>query len=279
MHSLDLMSDDSDRGLRRPWGAHELPANEEVREVRVGPLSLWARARADEVWMAHAAGEWTLRVERPAREPPPENEGWVRWSVGASGDGIRLSPAFPSRPLVVKPEPPFRLTSGARARVYVRVPLWVRVTVPAADERQLTEVPTVNLSDTWWGEFANGELAYWLPTSAGRSVGPGSFAPHRAICPLDLSNRSGDMLEVERVALRVGHLSIFVGDRGFWADVTRVRYRGGEEGSDVHVTGRAPDESNGGAVRVAAPREPVSRGFRARTFSRLRALSGLGGLE
>lgn len=277
--SLDLMSDDSDPGLRRPWGAHQLPDNDEILEVRIGPLSLWARGREDEVWLAHAAGEWTPHGEPPAREPPSEEEGWTRWPIGAPGDGIRLSPALPPRPLVVKPELSFRLLPGASARVFVRAPLWARVTVSAADRRQLTEVPTVNLSDTWWGEFVDGELGYWLPTSARRSVGPESFAPHRAVCPLDLSNRSSDELEVERVALRVGHLSIFSGDRGFWADVTRVSFQGGEEGSDVHVTGRAPEEAGSGAVRVAAPREPVSRGFRAWTFSRLRAVSGLGGLE
>lgn len=273
------MSNSSDPGLRRPWGTHQLPDDEQILTIRVGPLSLWARARGDEIWLAHAAGDWTRHGEPPAREPPPESEGWVRWPVGPDAYAVHLSPAVPVRPLVVKPELSFRLTPGATARIYVRVPLWVRVIVPGDDSRQLTEVPTVNLSDTWWGEFSDGELAYWLPTSARRTVGSKNFASHQVVCPVELTNRSSDELEVEKIALRVAHLSVYLGERGLWSDVTRVRYRGGDEGSDINVTGQAPEESGGEGVRVALPREPLTRGFRARTFSRLRALSGLGETE
>lgn len=274
------MTDAPDADLRKPWGTHPLPDGGGVLTVRVGPLSLWARGREDEVWLAHAPGDWARRRREEDREPPPEDEEWVRWPVGGSARRVRLSPVFPSRPLVVKPELSFRLVPGTEARIYVRPPLWAAVTVPGDEDRQLTEVPTVELSDTWWGEFDAGELGYWLPTGARRTPpGPEGFEPHQAVCPVDLANRSDDVLEVEKIALRVGHLSIYRGEGGLWANSTRVRYRGSDEASEVDVAGRAPEEAGRDAVRVAAPREPVTRGFRARTFSRLRVLSGLGGTE
>lgn len=274
------MSADADRELRPPWGTHALPeADAEVLTVRVGPLTVWARSRGDEVWLASRSGDWIRRTERPSDDPPEEGA-WVRWSIGRSAESIELAPVFPSRLLVVKPELSFRLAPGTDARIHVSVPLWARISVPDGSDggRPLTELPTVELSDTWWGELDDGELGLWLPTRARRSVGPESFAPHRAVCPLDLSNRSDDELEVSKVALRAVHLSIFQGDRGFWADVTRVRYRGVEEGSEVRVTGRPPGEAGDAARPVASPRHTLTRGLRARTFSRLRALSALGGV-
>lgn len=261
-----------------PWGVHDLPAGG-TGTVEIGPLELWVRFRAGEIWLAHASGDWTRSGGDPAREPPSDEEGWVRWPVPEGTGGLRLSPVFPPRTLVVKPELSFRLLPHSGARIYVRVPLWARVEATGGEEDvTLTEVPSVVLSDTWWGEFTDGELCYWLPTSARRSVGPDLFAPHRAVCPLDLSNRSEGELEVEKIALRVAHLSVFRGAQGLWSDVTRVRYRGENEGSDIDVAGRAPEEAGSEARRVTPPRTPLTKSFRTRTFSRLRTLSGLGGL-
>jgi len=261
-----------------PWGSHELRPGA-ATSIEIGPLTLWARSRAGEIWLAHASGDWASTDVEPPREPPSDEEGWVRWPVPEGTGGLRLSPVFPPRTLVVKPELSFRLLPRSGARIYVRVPLWARVEATGGEEDvTLTEVPSVVLSDTWWGEFTDGELCYWLPTSARRSVGPDVFAPHRAVCPLDLSNRSEDELEVEKIALRVAHLSVFRTEQGLWADVTRVRYRGEKEGSDIDVAGRAPEEAGSGARRVTPPRTPLTKSFRTRTFSRLRTLSGLGGI-
>ncbi len=133
----------------------------------------------------------------------------------------------------------------------------------------------ITLSDTWFGTLTDGELCYWLPTQARRSVTPEIFEPYLAICPLQLENRSHGDLDVIKIALRVSHLSIFQDEGRLWADGTRVRYRGDEEGSDIDMQRRAPDEAPG-AELVMPPRTPVSRGLRTRTFARLKALSGLG---
>lgn len=273
------MSEPAPDGLSLPWGRHALDAGETLT-LEVGPLTLRVRSTADEVWVAHDPGDWTRTGRGAARgtPSPPEAGDWARWPVPAEPGGISLSPVFPPRPVVVEPEHSFRLLPRAEARVFVRVPLWARLALPPADGRALAEVPAVVLSDTWWGTPTDGELCYWLSTTARREVSADVFAPHLAVCPLRLSNRSDDELPVEKIVLRVAHLSIFGGEGRLWADETRVRYRGVDEGSDVEVAGSRPREA-GDAVRVADPREPPpSRGFRARTFSRLKTLPGLGGL-
>lgn len=272
------MSEPAPDGLSLPWGRHALDRGETL-DLEVGPLALWIRSRADEIWVAHDPGDWTRTGRNAARrEPsPPGAEAWVRWPVAGELDEVSLSPVFPPRPVVVEPEHSFRLLPRAEARVFVRIPLWARLALPTADRRALTEVPGVVLSDTWWGTPVEGELCYWLATTARREVPPGVFGPHLAVCPLQLSNRSDDELPVEKIVLRVAHLSLF-GEAGhLWADETRIRYRGVDEGSHVDVAGSRPREA-GDAGKVADPREtPPSRGFRARTFSRLKTFPGLGG--
>lgn len=267
--------------LSSPWGKHALPSGDPLT-LEIGPLRIRARAPGDEIWLAHTPGDWTRhhRDADPgarARTDAAEAEDWVRWPVAGGSGEVELRPAFPSRTVVVEPELSFRLVPGASARVYVRVPLWARVEAGGDPTQQLTEIPSVVLSDTWWGSVTEGELCHWLRTTARREVGPEVFRPHVAVCPLQLSNRSEEELPVEKIAVRTAHLSLFADDGRFWADETRVRYRGPEHGSDIDVSGERPTEAPD-ADRVAEPREaPPSRGFRTRTFARLKSLPGLAG--
>ena len=267
------MDDGTSRALPSPWGEHAI-GREEPLALRLGPLALWLKAEAGEVRMAHAAGRRRGTGDEPSRGPPPEDTEWIRWPVPTSTDRVRFFPVLPPRPVVVEPDLSFRLLAGARARVFVRVPLWVRVELEGRPDVGLTEVPSVLLSDTWWGSLADGELCYGLRTTARREVTSEIFSPHLVVCPLQLANGAQTELAVEKIAVRVDHLSLFADEGRLWADVTRVRYRGVEEGSDIEMSGTMPAEAPD-AVRVAAPRvPPPPRGFRARTFARLRALSG-----
>lgn len=280
------MTPPDDARLPAPWGRHPLPDDEPL-SLELGPLLLRARRRAGEVWLAHEPGDWTRagRAAAGARTGAgpagggEDPEDWVRWPLPDAGTELELTPILPTRPLVAEPEFAFRLLPRARARIFVRVPLWVRVSVPLEGEaRELTEVPTVTLSDTWWGTPTEGELCWWLSTTARREVTSEVFEPHVAVCPLALVNRSDDELPVEKIAVRVAHLTLFSDEGRLWADGTRIRYRGVEEGSDLEFSGRPPDEAPD-AVRVVEPREEApSRGFHARTFARLKSLPGLGGL-
>lgn len=277
------MSSPPDGGLAGPWGEHAL-ASDATLDLQLGPLELRVRSTGDEIWLAHVPGSRPpsgTATGRPARDPRRDaaDGEWVRWPVPEGADRrVLLSPVFPPRPVVAEPDRSFRLLPRARARIFVRVPLWVRVAVRSDPDRVLTEVPSVVLSDTWWGGLTEGELCYWLRTTARRKVPSEAFRPHLAVCPLELSNRSDEELPVEKLVLRVAHLSLFSADGRLWADDTRVRYRGPFEGSEIEVAGRRPDEATDG-VRVAAPREdPPARGFRSLSFARLRSLPGLGGI-
>lgn len=263
------MTDTIQRVQSGPWGEIELDDGDD-RLIEVGPLRLRLRRSRGELWLAHSR-------EGEATPPDMEGEGveWSRWALPRNRDRLRLRPVLPDRPLVVEPEQTFHLMRGAEIRVYVRVPVRVQLELFGATDVPLEEIPTVILSDTWFGDFMEGEVAYFLPTTARREMRDELFAPHLTVCPLQLSNGASEELEVKKIALRVAHLSIFGRDGELWADETGVHYRGDEVGSDLRMAGRAPVEARDAAL-LTPPRTPVGRSLRARTFARLRSLPGFG---
>jgi hypothetical protein len=251
-----------------PWGNHTIPEGEEI-SLSFGPMESAFRREGDELWIRTSVGD--------APEAAPEGADWARWAL-PPGDGgrLHLAPALPDRLVVVKPQVSFQLIPGASARVYVRVPVHVVVRHGGADGSLLTEFPSMRMSDTWWGDLEDGALGYWLSTHARRALTPDLVEPHLAICTLNLSNRSRETLPVEKIALRVSHLSIFASGEGLWCDEVQVTWSGGED-SAIEMSGEVPVEAPGARLLVP-PRHPVDRGFRARTFARIRGLPGFAGM-
>ncbi|MBW3535038.1 MAG: DUF432 domain-containing protein [Gemmatimonadetes bacterium] len=245
-----------------PWRTHDVPSGEEL-EIRVGPLGIRVREHAGEVHLSH-------RLEG---EPAPADRGeWARFAPASWNRSLTLRPAFPDRTVIVAPDDPFRLLEGAEARVYVRLPLVAVVEVEGrAAPATLARIPTYRYSDTWWGVHTEGELCYWLPTHARREMRPELFEDHLAVCPLQLMNRSESDLDVEKIAFRATFLSLYRKGRRLWSDETRVRYRGEAEGSSLDMAGGPPGEEPD-AELVLPPRERMARGFRSRTFARIRSL-------
>lgn len=256
------------------WGERPVPAHGETVRLDVGPLSVWVRGVENELRVTFArrgAGE------APGAEPPPEAE-WDRWALNDRQKTLRLLPALPDRPLVVKPEHAFTLMHRAQARIYMRIPAWVRLEVaerPGGPGTLLVEIPTVPLSDTWWGDFMEGELAFWLVTQGRREITPELFEPHLIISAVQMENTANTDLQAEKLALRVEHLSIYEKDGWLWAEEVRVLYRGEDEGSDIHMDDKPPKEAEG--AREISPARHQARSFRARTFARLKALTPWGG--
>lgn len=235
----------------------------QARALSLGPL---------QVHLARELGEIRVATRRPDQDAELE---WGRWSPAPGFDGrLRLSPAFPDRPVIVKPEDDFWLLRGAEARIFVRVPLWLRLETVEEDPSVLLTEPTVVLSDTWWGSPVDGELGYYLETRARRSILDEEFLEHVCICPVQLVNDSDTDFLVTRFALRTLFLGIYRDGDRLWSNVTRVRYRGEALDSALDVDHGPPPEAE--SPSVARPAERVmARGFTARTFSRLR--SSLGG--
>jgi len=261
-------------GPKNLWGDRSPPASGETQRLGIGPLTLWVRSQENEVWLAHSR----TPEGDPSSSEPPEDVEWSRWATQGTDYTLRITPALPDRALVVKPEHPFTLLRRTEARVYMWLPVWVRIQVVEDRDRDvsvLAEIPSVQLSDTWWGDFQDGEMAYWLSTTGRRALTPELFETHLVMRAVQLNNLSGDDLRVEKLALRVEHMSVYEKDGWLWAEEVLVNYHGEDEGSEILMDDRAPAEASG--AREVTPARAETKSFRARTFARLKALSGLGG--
>ncbi|MCA1789150.1 MAG: hypothetical protein LC667_04610 [Thioalkalivibrio sp.] len=251
---------------QQPWGELALEPGTSV-ERTLGTLHLTVKRTKNEIWLRSVRGAGAGGAAAD----------WERWAVPENAR-IHLRPAAPDRLLVVSHAYPFHLPGRNTARVFVRLPVFVQafVSSPDIDDLVVFDQPSVVLSDTWWGNVKEGELAYWLTTTARAEFTDDLFVPHMAMCPMQMENESGGALPVDRFSVRALHLSLFRSGSRIWTDEVKVTYLTAEEGSDIEFGGRPPVEQPDGKL-ISQPRVPIRRGFQARTFDRIRSLSMLGG--
>lgn len=252
------------------WGEHPLREGAPLC-LDWGPHRLWLRHTYNELWLASQPKEEGERLSGP-----PTVEKWKRYILKYPCERIRLSPRFPDRPVVVQPENVFILTPRATARIYVRCPLWAAVEALAgANSTEVTEIPLVTLSGTWFGGMTEGDLCYSISSGARRAVAPDARRSFLAICPIEVVNRSEEDFQVETICLRVSGLSIYRGENQLWSDEAAIHYLGADLASEIRFAGRPPAEA-ANAQKMAEPRIPVRHGFALPSFASLKDLSGLG---
>lgn len=173
---------------------------------------------------------------------------------------------------MARPELALTVPSGQSTRVYVGVPVWVRAEEPSL---VLSEVASVALSETWFGNPREGELAYATKTFLSMDPDAIPRRPYRALCPCEVRNESEEPLVLERVRIPAPSLSIFEDTSGrLWASPVRM-VRGRAEGlAEVNVQDKAPKEA-AGARRLGGPRVPWGEPLLARVFN---AVWGAGGM-
>ncbi|MBU0568554.1 DUF432 domain-containing protein [bacterium] len=259
--------------VERRWGEFPLPLEVSSR-WEFGPLQLWCKTVHNDFWIAYRHQEPEKEIKESGAEPP-EEVCWSRWALKGAYERMRISPLFPDLPVVVKPEATFILTPQARTKVYVRCPLWIRIELVGKSNLTIEEIPTVALSKTWFGEFADGELCYWISSAARSRIETDPGRLFMAICPIHITNQSKEELIVEKICLRVGGLSLFDSQGQLWAGETKAAYYGSTNFSQVEATQKPPAEAGKGKL-ITPPRNPARKNFTERTFASLKSLPGMG---
>jgi hypothetical protein len=253
------------------WGDHEV-SQEQLLKLKIGPLIIWAFREKQEL---RIAWEQISDDANSIGTELPEPDSWQRWAFKQKNPRIEIKPVFPDRPVLVKPENPFRVAEDASVRVYVRIPVWVRINLLGKPKTKLIDIPVVTLSNTWFGGFQEGDLCYWLSSGARLTIEPDPNRPYMVICPLQLIDRSPIDLNVEKICLRVQNLSLFIDKEQLWADETKITYRGKSEISEVQVSGNAPKEAKTARL-INEPQITQKKSFSAKTFSTIKELPGFG---
>jgi hypothetical protein len=237
----------------------------EIFSHRIGPLTIFLKRLLNEIWVT---GFWDEAVHGDPAELPQKPD-WMRVSLPGEFDRYSIQPVMPDKPVIIDTEHSYRFVSKTKTRVYSRVPVWVRITPHGRDDLIISEMPTVELSETWFGGFTDGEFAYALSSTARRILTDDLLEPHLVVCPMEIHNNSSEELKFEKVCLRVDRLSIFAKGNALWSDETVITYEGKDNSTDTETRGVRPIES-GDAVKVGKPRSPVRKSIGLKTFRLLK---------
>lgn len=197
-----------------------------------------------------------------------------RFSVGDTNEAVVLEPVLADRSVVTRPEHPLYVLPDESVTLYLSTPLWVRVKLADTD-RQLQELPSHRMSDTWFGPSTrDGELCYATRTVGRLRLDRLPFRLHRALTPLRVRNTASTPLALERVQLPAPHLALYVTPSNvLWTQAVTMTHAAGTEGASVRVQTGSPSDARD-ADLLQDPREPDRQGLFTSTFSTFGALFG-----
>jgi len=252
------------KSIKLTWGSLSVPQSE-ITTLMIGPVKLVFRRFSNEIWIA---------TDRSQMEHTDTDElEWSRWAVKKEDFNIELLPLMPDKQVVVRPEYPFNLSSGAKVRIFTRIPVWIGVYTNESKRHKLVEIPSILLNKTWFGDFVDGVLCYWITTTARRFVTDDIYQSHTAISTLNIKNESDEDLRIDKLSLRVDRLSLFERKGQLWTDEMDIKYRGGDQHSEIIMTGKPPLEYKD-AKLITSPRDPQRKSFVERTFKILKEIPG-----
>lgn len=252
------------------WAPRQLPKGRTLEAV-IGPLRIWLQ-HGETAWIVAWQRDddmHSMRLAIGESEAAPPDDNRQRHVLDTEAGLVRLQPTLMERPVVVRTLEPVFLSSGESTTLYIRTPLSLSVCVGDA-ARVLCEIPTLELSDTWFGpNTREGTVCFAARTHARTALAELPRRPHRAISPVQIRNRAPSALSLERLSLPVPALGLYGDERhGLWTESLTLERDDDDDVAALRVRDGAPGEAPG-ASAVAAARAPVSRGAAVRAFSRI----------
>jgi hypothetical protein len=239
------------------WGAFEFD-EDQTRYWEIGSFSLCLN-RASQEWRIHSE----TRPDRDSNhmkvasdEAPKhahKNPSFKRYVFNHTDSEINLTPMVADRPQVSRAETPFYLPPNEHINIYVSSPVWVRIEV-GNRHIILEELPSVRLSDTWYGpNTREGELCYSSPTFCRTNLNELSLRAHRVTSPVVIHNHSKQSLLLDQFSIPLPYLSVYADVHGrLWTEEIVVK----AEANHRHVVkqGKGPPQLATGAKLLCPPR-------------------------
>ena len=240
---------------------------------QAGPLSLWIRRNEDEWLVAYESQSANADSEEFIIAQKRENPGTLeptRYVLSENSGIIQLLPVLQDRAVVVGSEIPVRILPKNRALFFVSIPVWIRILIGEKKNRiTLTEIPTINLSNTWFGDPMTGELGYSLTTSARRSIEDSIPSLYRAVCPVWIINSSQAALDFQKLSIHVEHLRVYGGKLRIWTNEVRITFTGEDQLSRIDFSDKKPALEEG-CTMISDERTPVDKSLLKKSVSILR---------
>lgn len=237
----------------------------------VGPRRIWVRRQGRDLGWTHTPEP---EAERPDAEPLAEEAldamAWQRWAIDRDQASVRLLPVLYDLALVVRSHQMLRIAPQVTVRYYIGIPCLLRLELAGDPRLTLGELPSIELSRTWFGEPTDGKLCLALKSRARRRLDEIEQEPHRILCPVEIHNATAEAFSFERACVPVEHCAVFYGGGRLWASSVRITYRGPEAENQIEVENHAPRETGDAAVELGPARKPGGKRGGLLTLSGLR---------
>lgn len=247
--------------------------------AKLGPLRIWLRKERNEMRISESrlsAEEmlnegWEQEVEslHPAEEP--DKGPWKRWIVEEKENKIKLLPVMPDRPVVVRPGSQIRILPNCKTLFFVSIPVWLRVVF--GEEGVLTDLPTLILSNSWFGDPLSGELSYAVKSRAITNLEERKDKVYSAVCPITIENQSPHNFMFQRLSVHTEFLGIYAGKKNLWTNQIDVKLEGEEQKSIIDISENAPVIEKV-IEQLSTAREVPSKKFYRKIFSDLPFVKG-----
>jgi hypothetical protein len=254
------------------WTKYNLE-REKVYHWKFGTLELFIRKIGKEWQIANKTSETPEESDELANVvPEPENVEWKSF-IADKNDSLKILPALPDRPVVIKPDNTFKLMPGKAVQFFINIPVWIQLYSGSAQKENLMfEIPLRELSSTWFGDPDNGILSYSLPKGSYGSLGSNNPKGYEIICPVRITNSSAGQLDFQRLCLHVDFLGIYYDQKYLYTNETRVRYKGENIISDIHYTNQPPPSVEN-TKQLSSPRNQEKSNVFKKSFHLIKSLT------
>lgn len=172
-------------------------------------------------------GWYILQMEDNKDKKPDEaniTEG--EYYHSGKSNSLVIVPALPLKPLVFKGNKMF-VAPRQKLMFFIKIPLTIHIYFSKNQpENLLKEINCERLSDTWFGEPDLGEPAFSLGSSFYLNQEEADTTPFEAVCPVSLFNNSPQILEVERLIIRVENLALYKNSDKAITSLVQIEYKG-----------------------------------------------------
>ncbi len=272
---MDVEQDRQDQSINEKnpkwWGNFQLEIGQ-MGFWQIGPSSFSIHRLKQEWRIVFNEGTDPFCDELIVNIPLPSDEDDTatslrRYMFQKTHSNLTLTPVLVDRSVVVRPATPFSIMEGQEVTLYVTTPLWVKVETEGMNS-PLREIPTIRLSDTWFGnDTLSGELCYAGKLAGRLSLEDVHKLSYRVISPLRVRNRSLKPLLIERVKLPLKYLSIFNSkDHLLWTQTVILTKE--KDQTKIKLDKNLSEVELG--EKVSGPRQKLTNGFNMSIFERFR---------
>lgn len=190
---------------------------------RVGKLELYVKVRGNDLYIGHSYSEQTSETEVAVESSDPDKLKWLRFILPDNKRTIRLRPALPDRPVIAEAGETIRILSKQKAHFFIPIPFWLRLYLVGGKEQLFYEVPTLKLSNTWFGPPESGALCYASAVNFYNDL-QSALSEESAVVPLSINNNSNSFFDLKKAAVYGNFLNIYRGEKILITNVENVNY-------------------------------------------------------